>query len=127
MFLFSKTTSKIGVAYNLRYLPSAKKVKHIISERVLGRLTNVHIECGQYLPDWRPGTDYRLGVSAQKKLGGGALLELSHELDYLLWIFGSIRSVVAKLETTGTLDIDVDCLPSSFDYPGEGDGFNDEF
>jgi penicillin-binding protein 1A len=27
----------------------------------------------------------------------------------------------------GTLDIDVDCLPSSFDYPGEGDGFNDEF
>ena len=27
----------------------------------------------------------------------------------------------------GTLDIDVDCIPSSFDYPGEGDAFNDEF
>jgi predicted dehydrogenase len=105
---FSNAINKIGVAYNLRYMPSANKVKRIISDRVLGRLNNVQIECGQYLPDWRPGTDYRQGVSAQKKLGGGALLELSHELDYLLWIFGGIRSVVAKVETTGILDIDVE-------------------
>jgi penicillin-binding protein 1A len=27
----------------------------------------------------------------------------------------------------GTLDIDVDCIPSSFVFPGEGDGFDDEF
>jgi len=105
---FTKSDCRVGVAYNLRYMPSANMVKNTISDRTLGEVLNVHIECGQYLPDWRPGTDYRRGVSAQKKLGGGALLELSHELDYLLWIFGEISSVSAQVVNTKTLDIDVD-------------------
>lgn len=105
---FSNPLYRIGVAYNLRYMPSATIVKNKISERVLGNILNVNIECGQYLPDWRPGTDYRRGVSAQRKLGGGALLELSHELDYLLWIFGEVSSVSAKVENTRTLEIDAD-------------------
>lgn len=104
----TNSSFKIGVAYNLRYMTSANIVKNTVCERTLGEVLNVNVECGQYLPDWRPETDYRLGVSAQKKLGGGALLELSHELDYLLWIFGEITSVTAKVENTGTLDIDVD-------------------
>ena len=105
---FSNSIRKIGIGYNIRYMPSAIKVKQIINDEVLGKIISVQIECGQFLPDWRPGTDYRQGVSAQKKLGGGALLELSHELDYLLWIFGDVTSVVAKVEITGTLEVDVD-------------------
>jgi len=105
---FSNSNYRVGVAYNLRYMPSANVVKNTISERTLGVILYVQVECGQYLPDWRPGTDYRRGVSAQQKLGGGALLELSHELDYLLWIFGEISSVAAKVENTRALDIDAD-------------------
>lgn len=105
---FSNPDYKVGVGYNLRYMPSANIVKNLISDYAFGKILHAHIECGQYLPDWRPGTDYKLGVSAQKKLGGGALLELSHELDYLLWIFGEISSVTARVENTRTLDIDVD-------------------
>lgn len=105
---FSNLGNKVGVAYNLRYMPSAHIVKNTLRDSTLGKIISVDIECGQYLPDWRPGTDYRQGVSAQKKLGGGALLELSHELDYALWIFGEISMVTARVENTRTLDIDVD-------------------
>lgn len=99
---------KIGVGYSLRFMPSASVVRDVIRERTLGAILSVKVECGQYLPDWRPGTDYRESVSAQQKLGGGALLELSHELDYLLWFFGEINSVIAQVENTGALGLDVE-------------------
>lgn len=105
---FSNCASKLGVAYNLRYMPAARKVKEIITSTQLGRIYSAYSQCGQYLPDWRPGTDYRKGVSAQQKLGGGALLELSHELDYLLWFFGPAQKVVANIQRSGALDIDVE-------------------
>ena len=60
------------------------------------------------MPDWRPKSDYRESVSAQKKLGGGVLLELSHEIDYIQWIFGTIRCVTAIVSRQSDLDIDVE-------------------
>ena len=101
-------TAKIFVGYNLRFLPAAKLVKEIISSRALGTIFNAYAEVGQYLPDWRPNSDYRNGVSAKKELGGGALLELSHELDYLNWFFDGFSEVSAKLGNSGLLDLDVE-------------------
>jgi predicted dehydrogenase len=68
----------------------------------------VNCEAGKYLPDWRPEKDYRLGVSAKKELGGGVLLELSHEIDYLKWIFGDVEWTMATLSKQSTLEIDVE-------------------
>ena len=36
------------------------------------------------------------------------LLELSHELDYIRWFFGEMKSVSAKIQNSGTLDINVE-------------------
>lgn len=105
---FPLDETKIAVGYNLRFMPAAKAVKQIIDSGALGRISTVFAEAGQYLPDWRPESDYRTGVSAQKKLGGGALLELSHELDYLNWLFGSFDEVTASIGRSGQLDIDID-------------------
>ena len=106
--IFFKPEAKIGVGYNLRFMPSALRVKQILNEGLLGQISTVFSEVGQYLPDWRPNSDYRIGVSAQRKLGGGALLELSHELDYLNWMFGSFTQVSAKMRTSKQLEIDVE-------------------
>ena len=75
---------------------------------MVGRVVGVEAVVGQYLPDWRPGRDYRRTVSARRELGGGALLELSHEIDYLLWHLGAIATVEARLAQLGNLDIDVE-------------------
>lgn len=99
---------KVGVGYNLRFLPSLARARALLLEGSIGRVLSVRAEVGQYLPDWRPGSNYSESVSAQKKLGGGALLELSHELDYLLWIFGAPDTVAATGGRIGDLEIDVE-------------------
>lgn len=94
--------------YNLRFLPSLQRFRSMLNEHVIGRVLSVRCEIGQYLPSWRPDVDYRQGVSARSELGGGALFELSHELDYLRWIFGEIDWVKAALSRQSSLEIDVE-------------------
>ena len=79
-----------------------------IADGAIGRLIGLRAEVGQYLPDWRPGSDYRQGVSARRDLGGGVVLELSHELDYVRWLGGEIQFVSAATGNLGGLDIDVE-------------------
>ena len=94
--------------YNLRFLPSLQRFRGLLGERVIGKVLSVRCEIGQYLPSWRPDSDYRQGVSARRELGGGALLELSHELDYLRWIFGEVDWVKSTLCRQSGLGLDVE-------------------
>lgn len=103
-----RSSSVLMVGYNLRFSESLQKVKQILDMGLLGQLLSIRAEVGQYLPDWRPGSDYRDGVSAQTKLGGGAILELSHELDYVRWLMGEVKSVFATANRVSDLEIDVE-------------------
>jgi len=96
------------VAYVLRFNASLKAFHEYVQDKKVGRILSFRAEVGQYLPDWRPASDYRQGVSARGELGGGALLELSHELDYIRWVFGDVYSVSALMANSKVLDIDVE-------------------
>lgn len=98
----------LQTGYNLRFLPSLQRFREMLGERVIGKVLSVRCEIGQYLPSWRPEADYRQGVSARREMGGGALLELSHELDYLRWVFGEVGWVRATLSRQSSLEIDVE-------------------
>lgn len=98
----------LQVGYNLRFLPTLQTFRRLLHDNVIGRILSVRCEVGQYLPAWRPGHDYRESVSARRELGGGVLLELSHEIDYLRWIFGDVQWVRAGLFRLSTLEIDVE-------------------
>jgi len=110
--LLLKNIFAIDTAYNYRFHPCLLEFKKIIDqEQLLGKIFSVISEVGQYLPDWRPNKDYRDSVSAHNSLGGGVLLELSHELDYLNWIFGQFKEVFCKTSNSGLLELDVeDCV-----------------
>ncbi|MES3032814.1 MAG: Gfo/Idh/MocA family oxidoreductase [Gemmatimonadota bacterium] len=111
----------VAVGYNLRFSPGLLAMRAALESQRIGRVLSVRAEVGQYLPDWRPGRDYRDSVSAQQSLGGGVLLELSHEIDYLGWMFGVVSTVQATLVRTGALEVDVeDCahLVLGFTEPG---------
>lgn len=96
------------VGYNLRFLPALRRFRDLILEGRVGRVLSVRAEVGQYLPTWRPSSDYRQTVSARSDLGGGVLLELSHEIDYLRWLFGDVAWVSATTSRQSDLEIDVE-------------------
>lgn len=106
--LLARHRDRIEVAYNLRFLSSARHMKALVDEGRVGRVLGLRVEVGQYLPDWRPSADYRRQVSANRSLGGGVLLELSHELDYLTWLFGRFDRVFCVAANSGQLEIDVE-------------------
>ncbi|MBT6937488.1 MAG: Gfo/Idh/MocA family oxidoreductase [Candidatus Marinimicrobia bacterium] len=95
-------------AYNLRFMPSLMELQKQLQKNKIGRIFSIKSEVGQNLPSWRPDQDYRKSVSAQKKLGGGVLSELSHEIDYISWIFGPIEWVKSHISKVSNLEVDVE-------------------
>ena len=96
------------VGYNLRFRGSLRRLRAELYGGTIGVPQFARAEVGQYLPDWRIGRNYRTTVTAQRRLGGGALLELSHEIDYLRWLFGEVAEVRAWAGSLGDLEIDVE-------------------
>jgi predicted dehydrogenase len=81
------------VAYNLRFHPVIQRLKALLTEE---KIISVLAYVGQYLPGWRPQRDYRQSYSAKKEQGGGVLRDLSHELDYLLWLLEGWERLAAQ-------------------------------
>jgi len=102
--IVSNKNIKIFIAYNLRFLGAIQYIKNQLSSEVIGSLYFAEIEVGQYLPSWRPLSDYRESYSARKEQGGGAALDLSHEIDYMRCLFGDpvswkvIKTKVSELD-----------------------------
>lgn len=96
------------VGYVLRFHPALAGLRERLREGAVGQVLALRAEVGQFLPDWRPGLDHRRSVSAQAALGGGALLELSHEIDYARWLVGDPVSVRADLRRLGDVTVDVE-------------------
>jgi len=84
----------VSVGYNLRFHPGLRVLRSLLEHGSIGRLLLLRAEFGQYLPDWRPGHDYRRGYIAQRE-GGGIILDGSHELDYVRWLAGEVAAVAA--------------------------------
>lgn len=98
--------SMAEVAYNLRCHPLLKRLKSLLDDSA--QLLTANIYVGSYLPDWRPNTDYRESYSAKIEQGGGVLRDLSHELDYALWLFGPWKRLTALGGRLSHLEIDSD-------------------
>lgn len=77
------------VGCNMRFHAGPRAVKALLDEGAVGTVLTARIYAGSYLPDWRPGTDYRRGYSANAATGGGAILDYIHELDLALWYCGA--------------------------------------
>ena len=104
----NNSNSLCMIGYPLRFNESMIHLRNAINEKLVGQIEEVHSKCFSYLPDWRPNIDYRNSVSAKKSLGGGVLLELSHEIDYLRWIFGEPKIIKAENRKNSNLEIDVE-------------------
>lgn len=91
------------IACPLRYMAVMQYIKNNIDwEKVI----SVRSICSSYLPDWRPGTDYRECYSAHKDMGGGVSIDLIHEWDYIESLMGMPREVKSIMGKKSSLEID---------------------
>lgn len=94
---------KSYVAYCLRFHPAIKWMKEYLSEK---KPLHIRVINSSYLPDWRPGRNHKEIYSSHKNQGGGVILDLSHELDYLSYLFGNISEM--KVNSSRISDTTVD-------------------
>ena len=100
-------SNKIFIGYNLRFHPLILELKNMLNP---SDILTIEARCGQYLPSWRK-QKYTSSYSAKKELGGGVLLDLSHEIDYLSFLCDSklelIKSYQAKVSNLNITSDDI--------------------
>ena len=98
---FVPKKNKVWIGYNMRFNPIIKHLKKILRNK---KVYFVNAFCNSYLPNWRKNIKYQNIYSADSKKGGGVEFDLSHEIDYVRWIFGDLsknfifKSKVSKLK-----------------------------
>jgi hypothetical protein len=85
---FKPKKNKFYITYNFRFHKCLQYIKKKIN---LDEVFFVEAETSSYLPFWRKNIDYSKSYSASPNKGGGALLDMSHELDYLKWLFPDFK------------------------------------
>lgn len=102
------TGSLLAVGYNMRFHPFLQTLRDVVQREVLGRALLARVHFGAWLPGWHPWEDYRQSYAGREDLGGGVALTSSHEIDYLLWLFGAPKFTAGTSSTVHTLGTEVD-------------------
>lgn len=100
----------VEAGFMLRFHPNLLWMRDYLQSGELGTLYYARALVGQYLPDWRPGTDYRQSYSAHRGQGGGVILDLIHELDLIAWLLGDVVDVAATTNRIPHLQIETEAL-----------------
>jgi predicted dehydrogenase len=108
IFELFRYDTKVYVGFDLHFDPGLTKVKQAIDSSLLGKIYSANSFVGQYLPDWRPNEDHRLGMSASIEKGGGVMLDLVHEFDYLRWILGKPCKIMSFYQRNPQLQIETE-------------------
>ena len=110
----------VFVGYNLRFQRGIHLIKQFLEEEAIGKPLVIRAEFGQYLPDWRPSQDYKKSYTAHQNMGGGIILDGSHEIDYVRWFAGDIIEVSCFAGTLGSLEVDVEDTAEILLRTGDG-------
>jgi predicted dehydrogenase len=96
------------MGYTWRWWPPLRKVRALLGEGAIGTVRHVQFHMSAHLADWHPWERYQDFFMAWRELGGGALLDESHWIDLMLWLFGMPASVSGRIEKISDLEIDSD-------------------
>ncbi len=107
--------NQILIGYNLRFHPLILKLKDMLKNQ---KILSIEARCGQYLPTWRK-RDYTKSYSADKERGGGVLLDLSHEIDYISFLSDTslklIKAIQAKISNLNITSDDISMILAYYD------------
>jgi predicted dehydrogenase len=100
--------NRLVVGYDLHFDPGLIKIKKLLNGNQMGKLFSINAIVGQYLPDWRPNEDYLKGMSARIDKGGGVMLDLIHEFDYVRWLVGKPKNIACVFQNNPNLAIETE-------------------
>ena len=93
------------IGFNLMFHPAILKISELLENQVIGDVITASAHWGAYLPEWHPWEDYKKCYSARSDMGGGVVLTMCHELNYLTHFFGKINKCIAMELTKRKLNI----------------------
>jgi len=100
--------NNIKVGFDLHFDPGIQQIRSLLQQNAIGKILSANAFVGQYLPHWRPYEDHRKGMSAKQATGGGVLLDIVHEFDYLRWLTGNVEAVACWHTNSGALEIETE-------------------
>lgn len=103
---YSIEYSKNSVYYVAAPLRYNRVIQYIKNNIDVNKVLSIRCISSSFLPDWRPGIDYRNTYSAHKNLGGGVSIDLIHEWDYIKYLFGQPKKVLKLIGKKSKLEID---------------------
>lgn len=104
----SKASAPLLMGYTWRWWPPLEGVRKLLAEEAVGAIRHVQFHMSAHLADWHPWEPYQEFFMSQRELGGGALLDESHWIDLMLWLFGKPDLVSGRIEKISDLEIDSD-------------------
>jgi predicted dehydrogenase len=106
------TVERTGVplllGYTYRWWPALIECRRRLLRGDIGRPRHFRAVLSAHLADWHPWERYQDFFMASRELGGGALLDESHFVDLLYWMFGLPQQVFSAVEKLSSLEIDSD-------------------
>ncbi len=96
------------VGYNMRFTDRINYIKKQMTKGKITDIKNIYIEVLTDFRKWRKNKNYKDTVSFNKSLGGGVINELSHEVDYMIYLFGKPKSVRVDQHSPNNFIADVE-------------------
>lgn len=93
------------IGYNLRFHPVIQNLQKYFDKN---DFLHMSVLTTSYLPNWRKGTDFKKNYRTIKDLGGGVILDLSHEFDYIDYLLGDIKLLFGRFSKRSDLTNDVE-------------------
>jgi predicted dehydrogenase len=91
----------------MRYYFGPKKIKELISEKVIGEILNINYQTGQYLPDWHPWEKIEDFYVSTRETGAAREI-VPFELTWLNDIFGDAKALACVKAKLTDMPADID-------------------
>jgi predicted dehydrogenase len=103
-----RTGVPVLLGYTWRWWPPLRRLRALLEEKTIGTVRHVQFHMSAHLADWHPWEPYQEFFMASAAQGGGALLDESHWIDLMVWLFGKPQQLIGRVEKISDLDIDAD-------------------
>ncbi len=103
-----RTGVPVLLGYTWRWWPPLARVRALLGDSAVGTLRHVQFHMSAHLADWHPWEPYQEFFMASAAQGGGALLDESHWIDLMIWLFGMPAELSGRVERISDLSIETD-------------------